>query len=375
VAASLLSCREDTLDREPLVCRSGDVLVGRVSGALDAVPSELVEFECRNHRLAQAALLPILPLLRERVERLGATRVAVVAGSSTSGVDASEAAYGQWKTQGSTPPGYHYQKQHEMGATSEFVARLVGARGPRWTVSTACSSGAKVLASARSLLALGLADAVVVGGVDTICHITLEGFDSLQSLSRGRSTPFSAERDGLNIGEGAAFFLMERGEDGPVVLSGVGESCDAHHMNAPHPQGLGAEAALRAALSDAGIAPGDVDYVNLHGTGTQLNDAMESLAMSRVFPDGVPCSSTKPFTGHCLGAAGAVEAAICWIGLSGSGSEPVVPSQIRRAPLDPQLPSLKLVDDPRQAVGRKYWVSSSFAFGGNNCCLVLEGCP
>jgi 3-oxoacyl-[acyl-carrier-protein] synthase-1 len=144
-------------------------------------------------------------------------------------------------------------------------------------------------------------------------------------------------------------------------------------MNAPHPEGLGAEAALRAALSDAGIAPSDVGYVNLHGTGTPLNDAMESLAMSRVFPDGVACSSTKPFTGHCLGAAGAVEAALCWICLSGAGSEPMVPSRIGRAPLDPKLPKLDFVEDPRRPVSRKYWVSSSFAFGGNNCCLVLEG--
>jgi 3-oxoacyl-[acyl-carrier-protein] synthase-1 len=166
---------------------------------------------------------------------------------------------------------------------------------------------------------------------------------------------------------------MERGDEGPVFLCGVGESCDAHHMNAPHPEGLGAEAALRAALSDAGISPGDVGYVNLHGTGTPLNDAMESLAMSRVFPEGVPCSSTKPFTGHCLGAAGAVEAGLCWIGLAGAGSEPVVPPQIGHALLDPRLPSLRLVASPRQDVSRRYWVSSSFAFGGNNCCLVLEG--
>jgi 3-oxoacyl-[acyl-carrier-protein] synthase-1 len=144
-------------------------------------------------------------------------------------------------------------------------------------------------------------------------------------------------------------------------------------MNAPHPEGLGAEAALRAALSDAGIVPADVGYVNLHGTGTTLNDAMESLAMSRVFPAGVPCSSTKPFTGHCLGAAGAVEAGLCWIGLSGAGSEPVVPPHIVRTPLDPTLPKLNLVGNSRQSVSRKFWVSSSFAFGGNNCCLVLEG--
>jgi 3-oxoacyl-[acyl-carrier-protein] synthase-1 len=208
----------------------------------------------------------------------------------------------------------------------------------------------------------------VVGGVDSICLTTLEGFGSLQSLSRGRTAPFRKGRDGLIIGEGAAFFLMERGEAGPVLLEGVGESADAHHMNAPHPDGEGAEAALRAALADAGLAPDSVGYVNLHGTGTPLNDSMEAKAMFRVFPSGVPCSSTKPFTGHCLGAAGAVEAGICWIGLSGGR---FVPPHAAAGEPDPDIPAVDLVEDPRRRVDRGHWVSSSFAFGGSNCCLVL----
>jgi 3-oxoacyl-[acyl-carrier-protein] synthase-1 len=344
----------------------------RVEGDLPELPAELARFSCRNHRLASLALGQILPDISEASDRLGADRVAVVAGSSTSGIDASEAAYLAWKAGGEVPAGYDYANQHEMGSVSEFVARMAGLEGPRWTVSTACSSGAKVFATARSLLAMGLADAVVVGGVDTVCLTTLEGFGALQSLSRERTIPFRGGRDGLNIGEGAAFFLMEKGEAGPVLLEGVGESADAHHMNAPHPEGEGAEAALRAALADAGIRPEEVGYANLHGTGTPLNDAMEAKAMSRVFPHGVPASSTKPFTGHCLGAAGAIEAGLCWIGLAGGE---LVPPHVAAGECDPSLPAVDLVSDPRRAVDRRHWVSSSFAFGGSNCCIVLGRAP
>lgn len=373
VAASLRDGQFDTLVPEPLACRDAQVLVGRVPGELPALPPELAAFECRNNRLLHLALGQILSAVRERIEAVGAARVAVVIGSSTSGIDATEAAFPAWRETGTVPAGYDYAHQHEMGAASDFVARASGATGPCWSVSTACSSGAKVMASARSLLALGLADAVIVGGADALCHVTLEGFDALQSLSKGRSRPLAEGRDGLNIGEGAALFLMVRGETGPVLLCGVGESSDAHHMNAPHPEGLGAEAALRAALADAGIAPEDVGYVNLHGTATPLNDAMEAKAMSRVFPAGVPCSSTKALTGHCLGAAGAIEAGLCWIGLSDASDKSLVPPHVWGAAPDPELPGLSVVSDATASVSRRYWASSSFAFGGNNCALVLGG--
>lgn len=372
VTASLCDGRQDTLVPEPLACRAAEVLVGRVPGELPALPAGLEAFECRNNRLLFLALGQILSAVQATVEAVGAARVAVVVGSSTSGIDATEAAFPAWRETGAVPAGYDYAHQHEMGAASEFVARASGVTGPCWSVSTACSSGAKVMASARSLLALGLADAVIVGGSDALCHVTLEGFDALQSLSKGRSRSLAEGRDGLNIGEGAALFLMVPGEAGPVLLCGVGESSDAHHMNAPHPEGLGAEAALRAALLDAGIAPEEVGYVNLHGTATPLNDAMEAKAMSRVFPAGVPCSSTKALTGHCLGAAGAIEAALCWIGLSGTAGDLVPPHVWGGAP-DPAIPGLSVVDDAKASVSRRYWASSSFAFGGNNCALVLGG--
>lgn len=372
ISRALLSGREDFLSPMALLCREAEVLCGIVPGEIPELPAELRRFSCRAHRLAWMALQQILPEVRERAERLGPGRIGVVVGSSTAGIDSTEAAYPVWKETGSVPAGFSWEHQHEMGSAAGFVRDACGVSGPCWSLTTACSSGAKVFASARSLLRMGLCDVVVTGGVDTLCRTTMEGFDSLQSLSHGRCTPFAAGRDGLNLGEGAAFFLLER-EDAEVRLLGVGESSDAHHMNAPDPQGRGAEASMRAALADAGLLPADVGYLNLHGTSTPLNDAMEAQAVARVFPDGVPCASTKPLTGHCLGAAGAVEAALCWIGLA--ASEPLVPRHLSSGVPDSALPALRMVNDARATLSRRAWLSSSFAFGGSNCTLALGRRP
>jgi 3-oxoacyl-[acyl-carrier-protein] synthase-1 len=258
-----------------------------------------------------------------------------------------------------------------MGACAQFVADLLEVSGPVYGISTACSSGAKALATARRLLRADLCDAVVAGGVDTLCHLTVMGFSSLEAVSESPCNPFSQNRDGINIGEGAALFLVSL-ESGGVCLSGVGENSDAHHISAPEPSGASAARCMNAALDDAGIAAAAVDYVNLHGTATLLNDQMEALAMAQVFGPDTPCSSTKPFTGHTLGAAGAIEAGICWLSLVGDG-DGWLPIHLWDGIRDPGLPALNLVSGqagngslPRRVL------SNSFAFGGNNIALVLE---
>jgi 3-oxoacyl-[acyl-carrier-protein] synthase-1 len=259
-----------------------------------------------------------------------------------------------------------------MGSVAQFIARLGGLHGPAYTVSTACSAGAKAFASAQSLLTSGFCDAVITGGVDALCDLTLNGFEALSSLSRTISKPMSKNRDGLNIGEGAALFILTRAQ-GSVQLCGVGESCDAYHMSAPHPEGIGAEAAMRQALHEAHLQPADIHYLNLHGTGTPLNDAMEAKAVRRLFGH-VPCSSTKPTVGHCLGAAGAMEIGFCWLALQQGqdGIYELLPHAWDGEP-DDTLPALQLVHcgdmlEQRETV---YFMSNSFAFGGNNCAVII----
>ncbi len=348
------------------------VPVGRVRADLPSFPEGLRRFECRNHGLALMAYSQVEASIEAAKARWGASRIGVVLGSSTSGLDASEAAYFHWKKEGRLPPSYRYDSQHDMGSISRFVARLADVGGPAYTVSTACSSSGKAFASARGLLELDICDAVITGGVDALCHLTLNGFESLASLSRSVSNPFSRNRDGLNIGEGAALFLLSRNQGG-IRLMGIGESCDAYHMSAPHPEGLGAEAAMRGAIEDAGIGAEAIAYLNLHGTGTPLNDAMEAKAVDRVL-GAVPCGSTKPLTGHCLGGASAVEVGFCWLALRGAdGGRVRLPPHTWDGQTDDRFPQLNLVapSESLDARGNLIFMSNSFAFGGNNCSLVL----
>ena len=258
----------------------------------------------------------------------------------------------------------------DMAYPAERIKEKLGLGGPAWSVSTACSSSAKVFASARRLLENGICDAVIVGGADAYTRTVVEGFHALEALSPGLTRPLCADRDGINLGEGAALFVMRNCELGMrnggrvVSLLGVGESSDAHHLTAPDPEGKGAEASMRAALADAGLET--VDYVNLHGTGTTYNDAMECAAVRRVFGDAVPCSSTKPLTGHCLGAAGAIEAALCWIALKrGKGLPPHCTEPVDAALAPFPVPQ---VGDERPL---RTALSNSFAFGGSNATVVL----
>ena len=260
----------------------------------------------------------------------------------------------------------------DMAYPAERLKVKWGIGGPVWSVSTACSSSGKVFASARRLIEDGICDAVVVGGADAYTRTVVEGFHSLEALSPELTRPLAADRCGINLGEGAALFIMRKASEAEsgVCLSGVGESSDAHHLTAPDPEGNGAEASMRAALADAGLEPGQIYYVNLHGTGTTYNDSMECAAVRRVFGDAVPCSSTKPLTGHCLGAAGAIEAGLCWLALkNGAGTPPHAVDVIDRELAPFPVPEVGDAKPMRNAL------SNSFAFGGSNATVILSALP
>jgi len=344
--------------------------LGMYRGELPALPLPQPKWQSRNNRFALAALRQIDAEVSAAIERYGADRVAVVIGTSTSGIAEAESAIRARVEQGEFPEGYDYAVQ-EMGACAQFIAELLGAGGPVYGISTACSSGARALASARRLLRAGLCDAVIAGGVDTLCYLTVMGFCSLEAVSDTRCNPFSRNRDGINIGEAAALFLVT-GEARGVRLCGVGEGSDAYHISAPEPSGAGAIRCMQAALDDAGVGAAQVDYINLHGTATPLNDRMESKAVAQVFGLDTLCSSSKPFTGHTLGAAGALEAGICWLALSEDG-EGWLPPHVWDGDRDPELPEINLADaGARRGPAPRRALSNSFAFGGNNVSLLLE---
>lgn len=347
----------------------GEALVGKVRGTLPPVPAHLARYDCRNNRLLLAALAQIAEAVAAAIARFGRARVGVVLGTSTSGIAEGELAIAALDRDGALPASFDYACQ-EIGTAAPFLARHLGLLGPAYTVSTACTSSAKSLVSARLLLAAGVCDAVIAGGVDSLCRLTVSGFTALESVSPERCNPMSANRRGINIGEGAALFLMTR-EESRIALLGCGESSDAHHISAPHPEGLGAEAAMRAALADAGLDPADIGYVNLHGTATAKNDEMESRAMARVFPANPPASSTKPLTGHTLGAAGATEAAFCWLALTDDNAR--LPPHVWDGVADPALPPLHLArtGERMRPDRRRVAMSNGYAFGGSNVSLIL----
>ena len=343
--------------------------LGAVATPLPSLEGLPQKQRSRNNALLLAALAPLRARIQAAVDRFGPRRVAVVLGVSTAGLDEGIAAVRQMQAGFGWPAGYDYALQ-EMGNAAECVARQLGTSGPAYVISTACSSGAKAIATGARLLRSGQADAVVAGGGDALSGFTIAGFSALDAVSAERCNPLSANRKGINIGEGAALFLMGR-DDGPVRLAGWGESADAHHMSAPEPGGRGAAEAMRRALARAGVAAADIDYVNLHGTATEQNDAMESLAVQRVLGPDVAVSSTKPLTGHALAAAGAIEAAFAW--------HTLVDNPAGRLPVhwwdgvvDPALPALRPVA-PGTALGRpvRHVLSNSFAFGGSNAALLF----
>jgi 3-oxoacyl-[acyl-carrier-protein] synthase-1 len=347
--------------------------VGEVDGVDEVgLPPQLQRFNCRNNRLAQLGLLQdgFEQAVRSSAVRWGPHRLGVFIGTSTSGILQTEIAYRHLDPHtGELPPEFDYQHQHNAFSVAHFVRQLFALEGPAVSICTACSSSAKAFAAAQRLIAADLIDAAVVGGVDSLCLTTLHGFHSLQLISPEPCRPFDAQRDGLSIGEAAAFALLERPsprlDDGEVLLLGAGESSDAYHMSHPHPDGAGALSAMRAALLAAGLSPAAVDYINLHGTGTPTNDSTESRAVEALFGTDTPCSSTKAATGHALGAAGALEAIICALALQAQ----LMPAGLNVRRLDPQLHVRYLTGCQSAPLQRV--LSNSFGFGGANCALLF----
>jgi len=342
--------------------------IGRVAGLEDEpLPLQFSEWECRNNRLAWRGL--ITDQFRDAVlaarERYGAGRVAVVMGTSTSSIGASEEAYTRLDSDGRYPADLRRPIIHTPHSIGDFVQHALGLTGISVTVATACSSSAKVFAQAERFLRCGLADAAVVGGVDTLCGSVLFGFNSLELVSSEPCRPFDVARRGINLGEAAGFALLEREAESGCWLTGYGESSDAHHMSTPHPQGLGARAALTAALERAGWSPADVDYINLHGTASLKNDEVEAGVVSDLFPAATAASSTKGWTGHTLGAAGIVEAAICLLALEHGVMPGTLNLTTPDAACGPQVRSDNTAGECHRAL------SFSFGFGGSNCVLAF----
>jgi 3-oxoacyl-[acyl-carrier-protein] synthase-1 len=346
--------------------------VGRVRG-VDAValPPALARYNCRNNRLAELALQQdgFVEAVAAARARFGAARIAVVMGTSTSGIAETEAAYRR-RPEGcfDLPENFDFAATHDLFSLPRYVRARLELAGPALTISTACTSGARVFLEAATMVSAGLCDAAVVGGVDTLCRMTVEGFGSLSLLSPGPTRPCAADRDGITVGEAAAFVLLLRPEDAPadaVRLLGAGASSDGHHMSSPHPEGLGAVSAMRAALAAAQLDAAQIDYINLHGTGTRANDAMEDRAVSYLFGHAVPCSSTKGWTGHTLGASGALEAVIGMLCLR----DGLVPGCLGVEQVDPEFRADVATANRRAPLRRV--MSNSFGFGGSNCCLVL----
>ncbi|HEY1899050.1 MAG TPA: beta-ketoacyl-[acyl-carrier-protein] synthase family protein [Steroidobacteraceae bacterium] len=345
--------------------------IGRVPGLEDAVwnlPAELAAWECRNNRLAWAGLNTdnFATRVAQARRRYGARRIGLVMGTSTAAIDATEAFYRHLDDPAGTPPHLFQPQLHTPHSLGDFVQRALGLEGLCFTIATACSSSAKVFCQAERLMRLGLCDAVVVGGVDSLCNSVLYGFRSLELLSPENCRPFAVDRRGLNIGEAAGFVLLER-EGADLQLLGYGETSDAHHMSAPHPEGLGARLAIEQALARAARRPEDIQYINLHGTATPKNDAVEARVVAALFPAATRASSTKGWTGHTLGAAGSLEAIITFLALRTG----LIPGTLNTTQLDAECgPQIQLENTQGDI---RFALSNSFGFGGSNC-VLLFGC-
>lgn len=342
-----------------------EAVLGGVDGELPVIADTFRNHRSRNNQLLLAALAQIQPQVDAAVARYGHERVAVVLGTSTSGLDEGDA-HVNLTLNGEASTAWRYPQQ-ELGDPSRFLSHWLALDGPAFTLSTACSSSARAIISGRRLIEAGLADVAIVGGADTLSRMPINGFHSLESLSTTRCQPFAQDRCGITIGEGAALMLLTR-EPQPIALLGVGESSDAYHISAPHPQGEGAIRTIQQALNDAGMDPADIGYINLHGTATPLNDRIESHVVNALFGEAVPCSSTKHLTGHTLGAAGITEAGISMLILQ--RNLPLPAQDFSLSSRDPALSPCGIITQP-QTLKHPVILSNSFAFGGNNASILL----
>jgi 3-oxoacyl-[acyl-carrier-protein] synthase I len=372
VAKALFKGTTEGFVRRDDLCPGRTLWVGACDGNLPPPPPQVVASDSRNSQLMLAAVQQMRPAIDDAIDRHGPARVGVILGTSTGGMSDHERARQQRARTGQWPTASHY-RQWEMGTLSDHVAQALGLAGPAYTIATACSASAKVFASGRRLIEAGICDAVIVGGADTLCQLTVAGFSSLEAMTPGLCNPFSRNRDGISIGEGAAAFLLTE-DEAPVQLLGVGECSDAYHVSAPQPDGKGALQAMCLALEDASLSAEEIAYINLHGTATPLNDAMEAKAVTELFGADTPCSSTKAMIGHALGAAGACEAAFLWLTLHPElNPGNCLPPHLWDGVVDPELPSIDLVKQGARFEDRGpvAMLSNSFAFGGNNVVLAF----
>lgn len=356
-------------ERPPALAGSARLISGRTvpTGRLRFDPLAISEGsigQTRSNRLLAHVLTPLLGELEAATAVVGPRRVGVVIGTSTTGIGEASDAIRLWKG-GAPAPDAAVLARQELFDPVRAALTMVAAQGPAYGISTACTSSAKAIAAAARMITVGMCDVVLCGGVDTLSELTLNGFDALDTLSETVSCPFSVNRRGINLGEGSALFVLTAAP-ARYRLAGWGESSDAYHISSPDPSGAGAELALRKALAMAAIAPEAVDYVHLHGTGTALNDAMEARAVNTVFGAETPCSSTKPMTGHTLGAAGALQMAFCLMAMKQSR----LPPHLWDGQSDPDLAPIHLVGSPQSArIDRT--ISANYAFGGNNIALAI----
>ncbi|MFO0597170.1 MAG: beta-ketoacyl-ACP synthase [Myxococcaceae bacterium] len=364
---TLFATQPGGLQESPFFAEDRPLFLGHVREAMPSLSHHHERQRSRNNGLLLLALNQIRPAVEQAISKYGPHRVGIALGTSTSGIGEGELAVRKWIREGGIPSDYHYAKQ-ELGAPATFLARELGVTGPSNVISTACSSSARSMAAAARWLDAGLVDAVITGGADSLCRFTIAGFSCLDSVSPQRCNPFSKNRRGINIGEAATLFLMTR-ERAEVRLAGWGETSDAHHMSAPEPSGRGAAEAMREALKRAGLQPGAIGYVNLHGTATPHNDAMESRAVEQVLGLDTWVSSTKSLHGHTLGASGALEAAISWLTLTDAAGR--LPPHWYDGEYDPELPKVKLVPAGQRGARPGAVLSNSFAFGGSNATLCL----
>lgn len=365
IAPALFAATPQTVSSHASLLDGRSVPVGRLPFDIGPHLPDDVTGRSRTNRLLTHAYADIAPLAAAMIETYGAHRVGVVVGTSTAGVGEGGEAIAARLGDRPWPAGFDFDVQ-ELYDPARALVQLSGAGGPAYVVSTACTSGAKAIAAGARMIVADLCDAVICGGVDSLCDLTLNGFGALEALSDVVSNPFSVNRKGINIGEGAGLFVLSREPSGHRV-AGWGESSDAHHISAPDPTGTGAETAARKALAMAGLDAADIGYVHLHGTGTSLNDRMEAGAVNRVFGPDTPCSSTKPMTGHTLGAAGALQAAFCLM----SATDGRLPPHLWDGELDPELAPVRLVQPGDSDRAGRYSLSASYAFGGNNAALIL----